>query len=80
VTAVTFNSRSNSTAIPLRCDAYRNGGRVGDGACEGWGRAGGRADGAGRGTIPVVFTGVGQDNLELDAKTLTVPGYTVKIF
>ena len=30
--------------------------------------------------IPVVLTNVSQDNLELDAKTLTVPGYTVKIF
>jgi hypothetical protein len=29
--------------------------------------------------IPVVFTGVSQDNLELDAATLNVPGYTVKI-
>jgi hypothetical protein len=28
--------------------------------------------------IPVVFTGVSQDNLELDAATLTVPGYNVQ--
>jgi hypothetical protein len=30
--------------------------------------------------IPVVFTGVAQDNLELDAVSLSVPGYTVDVF
>jgi len=29
--------------------------------------------------IPVLFTDVSQDNLELDAATLTVPGYTVSV-